>query len=80
MRRRIGRLSPKQVANAKPQGGREAALLADGGNLYLQCTLGADGSVRRSWLFRYERGGRRREMGLGPLHTIGLGEARDKAR
>jgi integrase len=55
-------------------------LLADGGNLYLQCTLGADGSVRRSWLFRYERDGRRREMGLGPLHTIGLGEARDKAR
>jgi integrase len=80
LRRRIGRLSPKQVANAKPKGGREAALLADGGNLYLQCTLGADGSVRRSWLFRYERDGRRREMGLGPLHTIGLGEARDKAR
>ena len=80
MRRRIGRLSSRQVANAKPQRGREAALLADGGNLYLQCTLGADGSVRRSWLFRYERGGRRREMGLGPLHTIGLGEARDKAR
>jgi integrase len=53
---------------------------ADGGNLYLQCTFGADGNVRRSWLFRYERDGRRREMGLGPLHTIGLGEARDKAR
>jgi integrase len=55
-------------------------LLADGGNLYLQCTLGTDGNVRRSWLFRYERDGRRRDMGLGPLHTIGLAEARDKAR
>ncbi len=80
MRRTVGRLSSRQVANARPQRGREAALLADGGNLYLQCTLGADGSVRRSWLFRYERDGRRREMGLGPLHTIGLSEARDKAR
>jgi integrase len=55
-------------------------LLADGGNLYLQCTFGADGNVRRSWLFRYERDGRRREMGLGPLHTIGLADAREKAR
>jgi integrase len=55
-------------------------LLADGGNLYLQCTLGTDGNVRRSWLFRYERDGRRREMGLGPLHTIGLADAREEAR
>jgi integrase len=80
VRRTVGRLSSKQVANARPKRGRDAMLLADGGNLYLQCTLGADGSVRRSWLFRYERAGRRREMGLGPLHTIGLAEARDKAR
>jgi integrase len=79
MRRTVGRLSSRQVANAKPKG-RPAVLLADGGNLYLQCTLGADGSVRRSWLFRYERDGRRREMGLGPLHTIGLANAREKAR
>jgi integrase len=55
-------------------------LLADGGNLYLQCTLGTDGHVRRSWVFRYERDGHRREMGLGPLHTIGLSDARNKAR
>ena len=54
MRRTVGRLSSRQVANAKPKRGREAVLLADGGNLYLQCTLGADGNVRRSWLFRYE--------------------------
>jgi integrase len=80
VQRTVGRLSSRRVANAKPKGGREAMLLADGGNLYLQCTLGTDGNVRRSWLFRYERDGRRRDMGLGPLHTIGLADARDKAR
>src|SRR5262249_12478716 len=78
--RMVGRLSPARVRTAKPPHGRQAAMLADGGNLYLQCTLSADGPVRRSWTFRYEVNGRRHEMGLGPLHTIGLAEARDKAR
>jgi len=32
-----------------------------------------------SWVFCYQRNGRPRAMGLGPLHTIGLGEARDLA-
>jgi integrase len=74
VRRTVGRLTSRQVANAKP------GYLADGGNLYLECTLGADGSVRRSWVFRYEIDGRRHELGLGPLHTRGLKEARGKAR
>ncbi len=34
---------------------------------------------RRYWIFSYSYAGRRREMGLGPLHTIGLAAARDKA-
>jgi integrase len=55
-------------------------MLADGGNLYLQVSLGKDDNVRKSWVFRYEFRGARREMGLGPLHTIGLSEARTKAR
>jgi integrase len=80
VRRTVGRLTPKQVQHAKPTGGHAAVLLADGGNLYLQCTLGADGSIRRSWLFRYQFDFQRHEMGLGPLHTIGLAEARDRAR
>jgi hypothetical protein len=46
----------------------------------LQCTLGSDGAVRRSWLFRYQRDGRRHEMGLGATHTVSLAEARLKAR
>src|SRR5262245_19843316 len=32
-----------------------------------------------SWLFCYQRNGVARAMGLGPLHTIGLKEARDRA-
>jgi integrase len=74
VRRAVGRLSARQVANAKKP------YLADGGNLYLQTTFGKEGLARRSWVFRFERDGRRREMGLGPLHTRGLKEAREEAR
>ena len=78
--RTVGRLRGRQVTNAKPKRGLDATLLADGGNLYLQVTRGEGDHVRRSWLFRYERNGRRREMGLGALHTRGLKEAREEAK
>jgi integrase len=77
--RRIGNLSTARVRTAVPKAGRRALVLPDGGNLYLQITRGSDG-LRRSWTFRYEFDGRRHELGLGPLHTLGLTEARDKAR
>src|SRR5262245_31008704 len=80
MARTVGRLSPARVRTAKPPRGRPACMLADGANLYLQVSTGADGNIRKSWCFRYEVNGRRHEMGLGPLHTISLAEARDKAR
>ena len=44
--------------------------------LYLQVMS----STNRSWLLRYERGGRERWMGLGPLHAFTLDEARERAR
>jgi integrase len=34
----------------------------------------------KSWLFRYERNGQEKWMGLGPIHTIKLKEARERAR
>lgn len=80
MARLVKRLSARQVANAKPKKGQSAAVIADGGNLFLQVTAGKDGHSRRSWLFKYELNERRREMGLGPTHTVSLGEAREKAR
>jgi len=48
----------------------------DGGGLVLQVTK----SGARSWLFRFDHGGKRREMGLGPTHTVSLSEAREAAR
>jgi integrase len=71
-------------------------LYPDGGGLYLEVSGEHDGrggvSIRKSWLFRYAVPGetvisrtgktrqRERAMGLGPLHTVDLGLARDKAR
>jgi len=68
--RTLNRLSAMQVTQAKRPG-----VLSDGGGLYLQVTR----TLSKSWLFRYMRGGKARGMGLGPLHTISLAEARDKA-
>ncbi len=47
----------------------------DGAGLYLQVT--ARGA--RSWVYRYMLNGRPRYMGLGPLHTVTLADARVKA-
>jgi len=69
-------LSTAKVRHAK------VGLHADGGGLYLQVTKSKDGKqLNRSWLFifRSPRTGKRREMGLGSLDDIGLGEARDAA-
>ena len=76
----IKRLTAREVANAKPERGRRAAMLPDGGNLYLQATLGKDRAVRRSWVFRYEFDGHRHDLGLGSTNDRNLVEARDKAR
>lgn len=51
--------------------GRHA--IGDGLYLYRQATGAA------SWLFRWKRDGRRREMGLGPYPEVSLAEARKKA-
>jgi integrase len=76
----VGRLKSKQVTNAKPAEGKDRALIPDGGNLFLQVTRGKEGHVSRSWCFKFERLGRRHEMGLGPSHTVSLAEARAEAR
>jgi integrase len=68
--RRIGALSVAKVNSLKERG-----FYADGGNLYLQVAPGGT----KSWVFRYKENGRARDMGLGPLHTVTLAEAREKA-
>jgi hypothetical protein len=73
MAREVGKLAA--VALRSLPVGRHS----DGGGLYLQVTQNVAGHKARSWLFRYSAG-KSREMGLGPLHTLGLAEARAKAR
>lgn len=69
----IHKLTPRFVETVKTKG-----MYGDGGGLYLQ--VGSGGGAK-SWLFRYHVQGRGdRQMGLGPLHTIGLAEARVRAR
>jgi integrase len=55
---------------------RRPGRYADGHGLYLI----VQNRNNRSFVFRYERGGRERWMGLGPVHTVTLKEAREKAR
>ena len=50
-------------------------MYADGLGLYLR--VGSGNS--KHWVFRYRINGKLRDMGLGPMHTVSLAEARDKA-
>jgi integrase len=67
---RTGKLSAVEVAKAKGP-----AVLHDGGGLYLRVS----GTGSRSWVFRFQLNGKRRDMGLGPYPDISLAEARAKS-
>jgi integrase len=47
----------------------------DGDGLYLQISQWRT----KAWLFRFERDGRERQMGLGPVSTLTLAQARERA-
>ena len=68
--RSIHKLSALAVSRAKKRG-----YYGDGGGLWLR--VGPTGA--RSWVFRFKQGGKRHEMGLGPLRDITLAEAREHA-
>jgi integrase len=65
------RLSATKIARITKPG-----RYSDGQGLWLQVAPGGS----KSWLFRYMRSGVARQMGLGPLHTVGLAQARELAR
>jgi integrase len=73
------RLSAVQVARIKKPG-----RYGDGNGLYLRVAQYPDRNGKplrsRNWVFRFERDGRERWMGLGPLNTLSLAEARSLAR
>src|SRR5690554_5993812 len=68
--RAINKLTPLKVSSLSKRG-----LYADGLGLYLQVAQGGT----KSWLFRFTRDGRARKMGLGPVHTVTLAMARERA-
>lgn len=70
MARGIDRLTALKVERTKQPG-----LYADGGGLYLRVTR--EGT--RNWVYRFMLNRDAHWMGLGPLHTIGLAEARARA-
>jgi integrase len=71
MPKRAAGLTARQVETLKKPG-----LFADGGGLYLQRTA----SGAKSWVFRFQISGCRRDMGLGSADIFSLADAREKAR
>lgn len=70
MPKRAQGLTARAVQTMKAPG-----YFADGGGLYVQATAGGS----KSWIFRYQIAGRRREMGLGSAALVSLADARAKA-
>lgn len=70
MARVVNRLSARQVATIKTAG-----MHADGAGLYLY----VERTSAKRWTFIFQWDGRRKEMGLGPLNTFSLAEAREAA-
>lgn len=65
----LHKLSPLKIKTAT------TGVHGDGGGLWLQVS----DSGGKYWIFRFTLKGRSRWMGLGPLHTVSLTEARDLA-
>ena len=64
-------LTALKVAHLKTPG-----RYSDGLGLYLQVDPGGT----KRWVFRYKRNGKTTWLGLGPLHSVNLAEARTRAR
>jgi integrase len=71
MARAHNKLTSVAIANLNVRG-----LYADGGGLWLQVSKWGT----KAWIFRYMLNGKRHLMGLGPLHSVSLAEARTRAR
>jgi integrase len=74
MGRMVNRLTAVTVTKLNAPG-----FYFDGDGLLLKIAQGRLGPTK-SWVFRYRFNGKRRDMGLGPLRTFTLAEAREQAR
>ena|SRR6516162_894679 len=70
MRRTLHRLNALTVSRLT-----EPGMYPDGGNLYLAISKAGV----KSWIFRYRVASGERAHGLGPLHTVSLKQARERA-
>src|SRR5690349_3866430 len=66
-RKRLTTLSVKSIS--------KAGMHSDGGGLYLHVSSAG----AKSWVFRWKRDNRSRDMGLGPAVDVSLAEARELA-
>jgi integrase len=65
------------VRTSEPKPGKIApTLLADGAGLYLQITPAGV----KSWIFRYSKSGKSHSMGLGPIRSLSIDQARRRSR
>jgi integrase len=74
----INRLKPMAITKQK-----EPGRYGDGGGLYLRVAAYETKSgpaISKNWIFRFERDGRERLMGLGSLNTLSLADARLEAQ
>ncbi|WP_245441685.1 Arm DNA-binding domain-containing protein [Rhizobium leguminosarum] len=60
----------RSVLTVKSIAASKTPKIRDGGGLWLVTKGGG-----RYWIFSFTFAGLRREMGLGPLHTVGLADA-----
>src|SRR5262245_21381570 len=65
-----------KLTTRKVQSLRDVGRYHDGGGLYLEIRRQGN----KSWAFRYQIDGKARYLGLGPLHSVSLAEARNRAR
>lgn len=71
MARALNKLSALGITKTSKPGS-----YSDGGGLWLQISK----SGSKSWIFRFTLAGKSHYMGLGPVHTVSLAEARIKAQ
>jgi len=65
----------EMLTNVKIESLSKPGKYIDANGLYLSIAR----SLSKSWIYRYQIGGKRREMGLGPCDQVSLKEAREKA-
>jgi integrase len=72
----VGKHQINRLTTVAVKAQKKPGLYPDGGCLYLKVAEGGS----KSWIFRFARAGRERQMGLGSLLTVTLAEAREDAK